>query len=79
MANKKTTEETDEERKARETVETIADSIVTLANGVKSVLEGKLNKRAILVLLASATRMNQQDIEKVLDAAASLDKTFLKK
>ena len=70
--------ETEEERKARETIETIAESIKTLANSVRAFMGGKLNKRAILVLLANATRMQQQEVEKVLEAVENLDKTFLK-
>lgn len=37
--------ETEEEKKVRETVEAIAKNIEDLANGVRKVLDGRLNKR----------------------------------
>lgn len=71
--------ETPEEKAARETVEAIASNIETLANGVRKILEGRLNKRAIVLLLSSASGgMNKEVVERVLNAVASLDKTFLK-
>lgn len=71
--------ETEEEKKARETIETIADNIVSLAEGVRKIVNGKLNKRAIILLLASAAGgMNKEVVERVLDAITSLDKKFLK-
>lgn len=71
--------ETEEEKKARETVEAIAQNIETLANGVRKILEGRLNKRAIVLLLSSACGgMNKDTVTRVLDEIAKLDKTFLK-
>lgn len=71
--------ETEEEKKGREVVEQIAKNIEDLASGVRRVLEGRLSKRAIILLVSSASgRMQQDDVEKVIDAIASLDKKFLK-
>ena len=73
-------QETEEEKKARETVEIIAQNIETLASGVRKILDGRLNKRAIVLLLASASGgMNREVVARVLEAIADLDKTFLKK
>lgn len=71
--------ENDAEQKAKETVETVARAVTALAESTRAFLGGKLNKRAILVLLASASGESQATIEKILDAAAELDKTFTKK
>lgn len=71
--------ETEEQKKARETVEQIAKNIEDLARGVRAVLAGRLNERAIILLIASAAgKMPQEDVKKVVDAIASLDKKFLK-
>ena len=72
-------QETEEEKKAREVVEQIAKNIEDLAKGVRAILAGRLNERAIVLLVASAAgKMPQEDVKKVLDAIATLDKKFLK-
>ncbi len=71
--------ETPEEHKARETVEAIAENIVNLATGVHKIVDGRLNKKAIILLLASAAGgMPQETVTRVLDAIMNLDKKFLK-
>lgn len=47
--------ETEEERKYRELVESIAGNIATLARGVKALINGPLKKRALVLLLASSS------------------------
>lgn len=69
----------EEEQKAQEFVEATAKAIIDLATGVRALLGGKLNKRAIILLITSAsTGVRRDQVESVLDAIAKLDKTFLK-
>jgi putative AlgH/UPF0301 family transcriptional regulator len=75
---KKIQQETEEEQRAREMVEEIAQNIVSLSNSVKILLGGKVKKSAIIILLAHSTKMFQHQVETVLDAIASMDETFLK-
>lgn len=73
------TELTEEQKRAEEFVQQAAQSIISLAEGMRKVLAGKLNKRAIVLLLTAASRGVRQDqVETVIDAIASLDKTFTK-
>lgn len=75
-------EETPEEQQAREFVEATAQAIITLASGVRKVLDGKLKKEAVVLLVQAACggsqRISKEMVEKVLTAAGNLDKTFLK-
>lgn len=78
MAENKKPAETEEQKKARETVELIAANIVDLAEGVRKIVNGRLNKRAIIILLASSSRLSPTVCEQVLDAITNLDKKFTK-
>lgn len=72
-------QETEEEKKARETVEALAANIESMAKGVRAILAGRMTERAIILLIASAAGgMPQETVKKVLEAAATLDKKFLK-
>lgn len=72
-------QQTEEEKKAAEVVGQIAKNIEDLAKGVRAVLAGRLNERAIILLVASAAgKMPQDDVKKVIDAIATLDKKYLK-
>lgn len=57
-------------------VEILADSIVKVAKAAQDLLGSRLNERAILVLLADRT--SQPKIKEVLEAAAGLEKAFIK-
>lgn len=74
--------ETEEEVKAREFVEATAQAIIDLANGVHRLLDGKLKKSAIVLLIQEAAggrgNVSREQVTKILDTIASLDKTFLK-
>lgn len=74
MAVKKT----EEEKKAEETVAVIAESIDSLAKNVRAAMGGRLNKKALVILLAHSTHLPRVDVEKVLEAISGLDKTYLK-
>lgn len=77
MRQEKKQIETEEQKRNRETVESIARNIATLARAVNSLLAGPLKKRALLVLLASSAGMSQQAVGQVLEALASMEKDWL--
>lgn len=74
--------ETEEEKKAREFVEAAAQAIIDIAGGINKLLDGKLKKSAIVLLIQEAAGgrgvVSKETIEKILNAIATLDKTFLK-
>jgi len=61
--------------------EILSQAIVDVASAGKKLLDGPLTKRAIIVLLQDAIPHNISlyQIESVLEAAANLEKTFVKK
>ena len=57
------------------------DAIVEVATAARKLLNSKLTKRAVLVLIKdsmSGTGVPMKDIELVLDCASRLDKRYLK-
>lgn len=79
MATKKQKEETPQQKAYREVVEGIAGNIVVLAGAVKSLLNGPLKKRALIILLASSSRLHQTQVESVLKALEDLEADWLNK
>lgn len=71
--------ETEEQKRNREVVEQIAGNIAALAKGVHSLLNGPLNKRALIILLASSSGVSQENIKKVIAALESLEPDWLNK
>ncbi len=69
--------ETPEEKAKREQLETIATNISELAESVRSLLKGPLNRKALLVLLASSTSLPQRTVSEVLSALENLEKDWL--
>lgn len=63
---------------APQAVEVMERAIVEIAEGTRKMLGGRLNERAILTLLKDATHVDKTVIKRVLDAAATLDKAYLK-
>jgi len=59
-------------------VELLAQSIVKVAKAAQDLLGSRLNERAILVLLADRTSQPMYKIKEVLEAAAGLEKAFIK-
>lgn len=62
--------------------EILAQSIVVVSKGMKALLGGSLNERAIVLLIQDAAggrgTISQEDIRKVLRAAAQLEETYIK-
>ncbi len=62
--------------------EVIEQSIVDVAKGFRKMNSTRLSRKAIVLLVQHAvgvTRINQRQVEDVLDAAESLDTKYLKK
>lgn len=70
--------ETPEEKKARETVETIATEIAKLSRQVSALLSGRLNRKAVVLLLVASSGQTQATINIVLDAISGLEEKYLK-
>ncbi len=71
--------ETAEEKQYRELVEKIAGNIASLAKAVKSLMNGPLKKRALIVLLASSAKLPQTTVEAVLKALEDLESDWLQR
>lgn len=72
-------QETPEQKEYRELVEKIAGNISSLAKAVKSLLNGPLKKKALIVLLASSAKLPQTTVEAVLKALEDLEGDWLNK
>lgn len=68
----------EEEKRAKAMVEEIAINIAKLSRQVGAILEGRLKKRSLVILLAHTSKMSHYQVEAVLDAIANLEKTHLK-
>ena len=58
--------------------EILADAIVELSKHMQAIFSGRLNKRAILVLLRASSGLPMCDIEKVLNSLATLQVQYTK-
>lgn len=79
MKNKKTVVETEDEKKSRELVEKIANNISNLAKSVASLINGPLNKKALIILLSNSSGQAQYQVEKILNALVDMEKDWLNK
>lgn len=72
-------EETPEQKQMREATEKIALNIQSLADGVRALIKGPLNRRALVLLLASSSSVPQNKVGDVLKALETLDIDWLNK
>jgi hypothetical protein len=70
--------ETDEDRKAREVVEEIAITIAKLSRQVNAILDGRLKRKSLVILLAHSASLPQRTVEQVLEALQNLEANHLK-
>lgn len=56
----------------------IAKAIIDVARGFKKINEGPLNQRVVILLIKDLTGLAIADIERVLNAAASLERKYIK-
>lgn len=77
--SKKIIQETEEQKRNREIVESIAGNIARLADAVSSLLNGQLKKKAIVTLLSASSKLPQNKVEEVLKALENLKADWLNK
>lgn len=56
----------------------IVHAVKEVADAARDMKQSELSEKAILVLIAHETKLPQGEIKAVLDAAAKLDKLYLK-
>lgn len=71
--------ETEEQKRNRELVEAIAGNLSTLAKGVRALINGPLNKKALIVLLAQSSGQPQNRVTEILSAIENLEANWLNK
>lgn len=59
-------------------VEILAENIQAISEGMTKLRSGRLNERALLVLLRDATNLPMKDIRYVLNALDQLESLYLK-
>lgn len=69
--------ETEQQKKDRETVESIANNISALAGSVRALLNGKLKQKALVILLAHSSGIPQYQVANLLTALSTLEKDWL--
>lgn len=79
MATKKTTKlVVKKDPDSDVTAEVLAESIVKISQAMRQLRSGRLKDRAIIILLASSTGLNQHIIKQVIEGISSLEATYLK-
>lgn len=58
--------------------EVLADSIKSISDGVKRMRSGKLNDRAIFILISKASNEPLETVKRVVLGMESLERMFLK-
>lgn len=76
---KNTVAETEDQRKAREAVESIATNIMSLAQAVERLINGPLKRKALIALLASSAQLPKDTVDRVLKAFETLESDWLNK
>jgi len=59
--------------------EIMAESIVEISVAMKRISKGDLNEKALVILIAHATKLPQYEVENVLHALEDLEKLYLKR
>lgn len=63
-------------RRSVEELDVIADVIEDIAEGMKRITSGKLNERAVILLIADASGVGKTDVQKVLEGMEGLRRRF---
>ncbi len=71
--------ETAEQRVQREMLEKIAGNIQSLAESVRKLLDGPLNRRALVILLATSSGQSQVAVKAILESLETMEKDWLNK
>ena len=72
-------EETPVEMHHRELIESIAGNISSLALAVSKLLNGQLNRKALVILLSHSSGQPQNRVEEILKAIENLKRDWLNK
>lgn len=59
--------------------EIIAENIVAIGAGMKKFRAGRLNDRALMLLLHHSSGVSQRSVQDVLNAMADLERVYLRK
>lgn len=59
-------------------VQAIAEGVVHVSRAIKDLEKGKLNDKALLVLMAHSTGLSQSVIKKVLTGLSQLEELYVK-
>lgn len=59
-------------------VQQIADGVIHVSKAIKELEQGKLNEKALLVLMAHSTGLSQSVIKKVLTGLTELEEMYVK-
>jgi hypothetical protein len=59
-------------------VDVLATEIVKISEGIKKIKAGRLNDKAIVLLIHKASGVNSESVRSVLNGMESLEKEFLK-
>lgn len=59
--------------------EIIAESVLKISQGIKKIQAGRLNSKALDILVAHASGLGQREVRLVLDALESLEEKYLRK
>lgn len=73
----KTKNETPEEKQYRETVEKIAGNIQKLVKAVTALIDGPLNRDALLLLIAAGAGQSKGVVNDVLKSIENMEKDWL--
>lgn len=69
--------ETEEQKRQREIIEGIANNIAALGKAVQALINGPLNRKALMILLASSSKVSQEKVSDVLKALETLEADWL--
>jgi len=61
-----------------ESTETLAEAIVSIGQATKKLMDSRLNKEAIIILIQAKTKLSRRDITTVLDSLPQLERWYLK-
>lgn len=74
-----TKQETEEEKAAREVIESIANNLIQLSRSVSAFVDGKLKRKSLVLLLAHSSGLPQYQVDRVLEAIKNLEKDHVNK
>lgn len=68
----------EQQEKHEQMIKDIAESITAISQSVQTLLEGKLEEKTIIILLAHSAKLPQSTVKQVLYALHDMETDFLK-